>query len=293
MTKAINSFAPKISRIFRRSDIGHRSLTALGHSPVLSVLCALCALLSCPLVTSAAAPEERFDELRTTFEKGDFTRAQELAEDLLTDKHLSPQLFQFLGHIRYRQGDLGRAALWYLRASLFPPPVPEVRQNITYIHERTGNLRFPANSFRDQFSSRLSRAQWLELAMVSGWIFLFAVALYYLQVRSFALRTMLMLVRVIAVAIATVAVLGWLWHPSFEKIENLAIVTAPNTKAYTAATVTSGSVSSLPPGSEVKKLQERGTWCYVEIPVDDETRRGWVQMEALTPCWPFDPGYLE
>jgi hypothetical protein len=265
---------------------------------IIPKLCALCFVL-CLLAlhaTSAATPAERYDEVRATFEKQDYTRAQYLAEAILKDGHLSPELFQIMGHIRYRQGDLGRAALWYMRASLFPPPVPEIRQNLHYIHERTGNLRFPANSFRDQFSARLSRTQWAHVTIVSGWIFLFAVALFYLQNQSRALRTTLMLVRVLALSVVTIAALGWAWHPSYKKIENLAVVIAPNTKAYTAATVTSGSVSSLPPGSEVRKLEDRGAWCYVEIPVEsDDTRRGWVQSDVLTPFWPreFGTGYLE
>lgn len=246
-----------------------------------------------PLHAAASAPEERYNEVRTTFEKGDFSRAQHLGESLLQDGHLSPELFQLLGHIRYRQGDLGRAALWYGRASLFPPPVPEVRQNIAHIHDRTGNLRFPANGLRDQFTARLSRTQWAHVAITAGWIFAFAVALFYLHIRSFALRTLLMLVRVIAIGIATVAALGWYWHPSYESVGRLSVVTVPNAKAYTAATVTSGSVVALPPGSEIRKLEERGAWCYVEIPTEGEFRRGWVQSEVLTPFWPFEKGYLE
>jgi hypothetical protein len=254
-----------------------------------SVLCALCPMLF------AATPEERYAEVRANFEKTDFNRAQYLAESMMKDGHLSAELFQVMGHIRFRQGDLGRAALWYMRASLFPPPVPEIRQNLHYIHERTGNLRFVGNSFRDQFSARLTRSQWAHVTIICGWIFLFAVALYFIQRRSRALRTTLMLVLALAIALGSIAALGWYWHPSYKKIENLAIVTAPDTLAYTAATVTSGSVSKLPPGSEVRKLEDRGSWCYVEIPVENGTRRGWVQSDVLTPFWPkdFSPAYLE
>lgn len=254
----------------------------------------LCVIIACgSLQGAAAAPEERYAEVRTQFEKGDFSRAQHLAESLLKDGHLSPELFQLMGHIRYRQGDLGRATLWYGRASLFPPPVPEVRQNIAHIHDRTGNLRYPANSVRDQFTARMSRTQWAHVAVTAGWVFVFAVALFYLHIRSFALRTLLMLVRVVALGIATVAACGWYWRPSYEDVGKIAVVTSPNAKAFTAATVTSGSVVALPQGSEIRKLEDRGTWCYVEIPTEGEFRRGWVQSEVLTPFWPFEKGYLE
>ena len=136
----------------------HRMRHTMQHTALAarSALCMLLLLLLCPMLAIASSPEERYDEVKTNFEKGDFTRAQYLGEAMLKDGQISPQLFQLLGHIRYRQGDLGRAALWYSRASLFPPPVQEVRQNITHIHERTGNVRFPANTFLDQFSSRLT-----------------------------------------------------------------------------------------------------------------------------------------
>lgn len=252
------------------------------------------ALALCHLSPGAERPpEDRYAEMKANFEKNDFSRAAYLGEDLIKNGHLSPQLFQLMGHIRYREGDLGKAAVWYLRASLFPPPIPEVRQNIAHIHDRTGNVRFAANGFRDQFSSRLSRTQWAHLAITAGWIFIFTLTIYLLKVRSHGLRTLLMLVRVLALGVVTVAALGWYWHPSYEKIANLAVVTTPNAKAYTAATVTSGSVVALPPGSEIRRLEERGAWCYVEIPTEGEYRRGWVLAEWLTPFWPFDRGYLE
>ena len=251
------------------------------------------AVLSTLLPAAERSAEERYADMKANFEKNDLSRAAHIGEDLISSGHLSAQVFQLMGHIRYREGDLGKAALWYLRSSLFPPRVPEIRQNIAHIHDRTGNLRFPANDFRDQFSSRLSRTQWAHLAIVAGWIFLFAVAIHHLLIRSRDLRTFLMLVRVLALGTVVVAALGWYWHTSYEKIEKLAVITTPNAKAYTAATITSGSVVSLPPGSEVRRLEERGPWCYVEIPTEGEFRRGWVLEEWLTPFWPFDRGYLE
>ena len=103
----------------------------------------------------------------------------------------------------------------------------------------------------------------------------------------------MVLVAVLASVVAVIAGLGWYWHPSFEKIERLAYVTTPETKAFTAATVTSGSVSALPPGSSVRILEDRNLWSYVEIPAEGDYRRGWVQTAALTRFWPYDPGYLE
>src|SRR6188472_2690307 len=97
-----------------------------------------------------SALETRYKDLRDTFEKGNYEQARNLGEKLVEDRHLSPELFQILGHTNYRLGDLGQATLWYKRASIIPPPSTEIRQNLAHIHDRTGNLSFPSNSLRDQ-----------------------------------------------------------------------------------------------------------------------------------------------
>ena len=216
---------------------------------------------------------------------------------MLDSNHLSPQLLQLLGHVRYREGDLGRAALWYLRSSLFPPPTLETRQNLAHIHDRTGNLSFPSNGFQDQFAAHFTRSEWCIMAVICGWTVVLSLFIAFLLCRPGWLRTSLCTLATLAVISGTAGFLGWYWHPSYEKIRDLAIVTATDARAYTAASTTSGSVVQLPPGSEVRKLEDRGAWCYVEIPTDGEHRRGWVQNDALSPFWPadrkFDPGYLE
>ena len=276
-------------------------LPAPFHRLMLCLIALACAGKS--VLHAAESPKERYQAVRTAYEKGDFARAQKLGEGMVKEHLLSPQLFQLLGHALYRQGDLGGASLWYQRASLFPPPSPELRQNIAHIRDKTGNLSFPANSFRQQYTARLDRTKWFNAAISASWAFLFAVVIHHLFVRSQGLRTVLMLVRVLALVVATLAWLGWAWHPSFTKLQDIHVVMTPGTRAYTAATTTGGLVSPLPPGTELRRLEERGAWSYVELPPRPFTAdasasertplRGWVQTSALTPFWPFDPGYLE
>jgi hypothetical protein len=235
-------------------------------------------------------PDQRFIAMRAAFDQGDFAKSQQMGEALIKDKHLSPELFQLLGHTRYRLGDLGQAALWYKRSALFPPPVPEVRQNIAHLHDRTGNVSFPSNGFRDQLSARLARSQWMKLAIICGWVIVISLTLIALYVGNNGLRTLLLTSSTLALVIGVIALFGWNWHPSYQSIRALSLVTTPNTKAYTAASSTSGAVVELRVGSEVRKLEDRGQWCYVEIPTDTENRRGWVLNSVLSPLWAEDLG---
>ncbi len=71
------------------------------------------------------------------------------------------------------------------------------------------------------------------------------------------------------------------------------VVTAREVLAYTAATLTSGSViDRIPPGSQVRLLEKRGAWSYIEIPTSDEHVRGWIESATYTPLWPWDMGLL-
>ncbi len=238
--------------------------------------------------------EDRYNEAKAAFEKGDYAKTKTLGEKLILEEHLSPELFQILAHTYYRLDDYGQAALWYKRSSIFPPPSPEIRQNLAHIHDRTGNLNFPSNSLQSQFSGKLPRTLWLVLMISGGWIFLFAAVWTMLFAKSIRIRSWLILIQVMALLLVMGSWFGWQWHPSYKMIEHLAIVTTKDVMAHTAATVTSGSVTKLPLGSEVRILEDRGIWSYIEVYSEQQDiRRGWVQNNKLTPLWPYHASYMD
>ena len=77
-----------------------------------------------------------------------------------------------------------------------------------------------------------------------------------------------------------------------QRVKDVMVVTAKEVSAYTAATLTSGSVIDLPPGSQVRLLEKRGAWSYVEIPSGTEPVRGWVESATYTPLWPWEMALL-
>lgn len=243
-------------------------------------------------------PQERFAEARNAFEQGDFQKAQSIGEALIDARHFSPELFQLLGNTRYRMGDLGHAALYYQRAAMLPSPSAETRQNIAHIHERTGNFYFPSNGFRHQFSASFSRSDWLAIASASGWILTLCCITAFFYFRTGNLRALLLTIAVLALAGETTSVLGWLWRPSHDEIRDISVITSKDTLAHTAASSTSKSMAPLPPGSQVRQIENRGSWSYVEFhdanpPPDGKNIRGWVRTESMTPLWPYDPALLE
>jgi hypothetical protein len=238
---------------------------------------------------AAASPDEVYKQAVQEIEKGNFTRAQYLAESLTKRKppQLSAEVFELIGHARYRQDDMGRAALWYQRAQLLDARSPELRQNLRHLRDKLGFITFSPSSPMVEWSYWLPANQWVLLATAGVWLILLALAWRVLAgrratgwVAAFCVIGFLMAAP--AAALAAVRV------PGAERVRDVAVVVLPDVSAFTAATVTSGSVIDLPPGTQVRMLERRGAWVYVEIPNAQEPLRGWVEVPALAPLWPWE-----
>lgn len=239
---------------------------------------------------TAASPDEVYQQAVAEIEKGNFTRAQYLAESLTKKKppHLSAEVFQIIGHARYRQGDMGRAALWYQRAQLLDGRNAELKQNLRHIHERTRYLSFGESSPLRLASFYLSTNEWLILAASGVWLIFLSLAwrVFAGDGRRSSWPVVASVIGlVIIIPASTFAALRPLGP---DRVKDISIVTLPDVNSYTGATVTSGSVISLPPGSQVRTLETRGPWLYVEIPGSPENLRGWVEAAAVTPLWTWD-----
>lgn len=238
---------------------------------------------------AAASPDEVYQEAATEIEKGNFTRAQYLAESLTKKKPplLSAEAFQIIGHARYRQGDMGRAALWYQRAQLLDGRNVELNQNLRHIHDRIRYLSFEESSPLRLASYYLSTNEWLVLAASGVWLFFLSLAwrVFTRQKASSWPVVASVIGLFVAIPASTFAALRPLGP---DRVKGISIVTLPDVNSYTSATVTSGSVISLPPGSQVRTLETRGPWLYVEIPGSPDNLRGWVEAAAVTPLWTWD-----
>jgi hypothetical protein len=268
----------RLRRLFRES---------LARAALLFLL-----LTAVPLAAAEESPEAVYREAVTLLEKGDFGRAQYLAEGLTKGEPpvLGADLFELIGHARYRQEDPGRAALWYQRAQLIDGRSPELRQNLRHLFEQYRYLSFSEPSTLAGWSLKLTLDEWLLLTTIGFWLTLLPLTWRVLSRRSSS-WTQTLTVCGLVLLLPAVA-LAALRPASAQRVHELAIVTAPDIRAYTAATTTAGTVIDLPPGSQVRLLEKRGAWVYAEVPSRPENLRGWVENRALTPLWPWDPALI-
>lgn len=268
----------RLRRLFQKS---------LARSALLLLL-----LATASLAAAEESPDAVYREAVALLEKGDFGRAQYLAEGLTKREPavLGADLFELIGHARYRQEDPGRAALWYQRAQLLDGRAPELRQNLRHLFEQYRFLSFGDSSTLAGWSLKLTLNEWLLLAAAGLWLTLLPLTWRVLSRRpaSWPLTVAACGLALLLPAAAFAA----LRPASAERVDELHIVTAPDIRAYTAATTTSGTVIDLPPGSQVRLLEKRGAWIYAEVPSRPENLRGWVENRALTPLWPWESSLI-
>lgn len=234
-------------------------------------------------------PAQTYTKALAAFESGKFKEAQYHAESLVKDPataSLSPQLFELIGHARYRADDLGRAALWYRRAEFFTPRDPELRQNLRHLDDRVRFLSFQSQSPLHAWSLKLSQTEWLIAASIGFWLLLLPLSWIVISKKRPPLALFTSAVGGILL-IAAGIVLAIRPTPQ-DRVQDIAVITAKDIRAHTAAATTAGSVIDLPPGSTTRILEVRGAWSYCEIPYQPAPLRGWVENSALTPLWPYD-----
>lgn len=242
------------------------------------------------------SPDAVYRQAREALEKGQFTKAQYLGETLTRREPpaLSAAVFALIGHARYRQDDLGRAGLWYQRAQLLEPANPEVRQNLRHLDEKLRFFRFNSDSPFAEVSLLLQENTWIIIASVGVWLVLLAVMRCILassgKRRSGACALVFTIVGLILLIPA--ATFAAIRPGPGDRVKDVMVVTQRDVRAYTAATLTSGSVIDIPPGSQVRLLEKRGAWSYVDVPSEDEPVRGWIESATYTPLWPWAPALV-
>lgn len=281
-------------------DAGARGRILSTLAPLLrnaGIFIAALALLSGAAAAADAAPDEVYQQAREALEKGKFTQAQYLGESLTKQEPpaLSAALFALIGHARYRQDDMGRAGLWYQRAELLEPANPEVRQNLRHLDEKLRFFRFTAGSPLAEWSLLLPKNTWIIAASAGVWLVLLAVLRCILTAsRQTAGGACALIVSLLGLLLfIPSAALAAIRPDPGQRVRDIVVVTAKeNISAYTAATLTSGSVIDLPPASQVRLLEKRGAWSYVEIPSGADPVRGWIESATYTPLWPWQASLL-
>lgn len=226
-----------------------------------------------PLLTRPAlAEDDSFSAANHAYEQGKFSEAKIGYEKLVEAGEWSANLFYNLGNADHRLGAPGRAILGYERALALDPAHPEARANLEVLRQLTGAKR-RATGWQDKLLGWPAGDAWVAGAAAAGWIAIFGIALLFTAKRGE--KTALWMVTTAGLLTCAYLVAAWWWQ---QQERATAIVVVRSTEARLQPADSAGLAETLPAGSRVQILRERGDWLYCMLPGQ---KPGWIARPAL------------
>jgi hypothetical protein len=216
----------------------------------------LCALFASALTASCA----EFETANRLYDEGKFLEAKQLYEKLVADGQWSANLFYNLANADFRLGAPGVAALNYERTLALDAHHPEAAMNLRLLRDQTG-ARVTPSSWRDHLFASIPSNLFDMVGAAAAWLAIFSLTAIILR-RSTASPN-LWLVFILALVLAAYCGAG-IWHRAADA--SLAIVTARQAEARLAPADRAARAETLPAGSRVRAISERGEWIYCALP---------------------------
>lgn len=222
------------------------------------------------LLLTATVRAGDFEAANEFYDQGKFSDAKQLYERLVGQGEWSANLFYNLGNTDYRLGARGRAVLNYERALVLDGAHSEARANVQWLRAQTG-ARLPERGWWERGFPEAFGNVFAIGGVVAGWLVIFGFVASLIGRRSWGLVTC-------ALFLAGYGACGvWLQ----ERDRRVAVVTAQEAVARLAPADRASVAESLPAGSRVRILSERGEWIYCALPGGG---LGWIavgQLEAI------------
>src|SRR5260370_41186559 len=226
--------------------------------PRIAFSCAVMWLVSATFLMGQSAA--RFGKANQEYAAGDFKAAIADYEELMRSGQDTPNLFYNLGNAYFRQNNFGRAILNYERALALDPHHPEAQANLRVARDEARALELVPNRWERIFAFA-DENQYALVASTSCWIGIFSVAAWVLgrgRGRG-AVALSILSLSIFAIAVGASYELG-----RGKNGRGLAIVTGDKVEARLATADNANRVLTLPAGSEIKIVSQRGDWLYAE-----------------------------
>ncbi len=208
-----------------------------------------------------------FDNANQLYDEGKFAEAKQAYERLVGSGEWSANLFYNLGNADYRSGAPGKAVLNYERALALEGSHAEARANLKWLREQTG-AKTGERRWWEYAYPAMPGSVFAVVGVVAFWGGVFAVAGVIFRRRFFGWGAF-------AFVLAVYAAVG-VWRADQETA--VAIITGKETSAKLAPADRAGLAETLPLGSRVRVLSERGEWIYCALPGGG---RGWIAETHL------------
>lgn len=228
----------------------------------------------------AADTEADFQKANQLFQDKEYVEAIALYRDILADGVESAPLYFNLGNAYFKDGDLGRAILYYLKARRLDPSDNDIAANLEFARQFTsiqmeGVKLNPISTF---FESVVGPYRLNTLAWLSSLLFILFFSLLSLRY-GFGFRNSSLRVGTTVVLILLV-VSSWMTSFKYrhDYLTQRAVIVADECPVHSGPYEQSDIELEAAPGLVVELLTESGEYYNVLF---DNKRRGWIKKNLV------------
>ena len=230
--------------------------------------------------TCLATPEEDFRAANELYEAREYSKAIDLYLRILDQGEESPALYFNLGNAYFKNGDLGHAILYYLRARRLDPADNDIVSNLEFARSFTrvqmaGVQINPIKSFLESAVEpyRLNTLAWISsLAFVL--LFCLLILRFGVGLRNSALRAGIITTLVLLLVFSFVTSFKY----RHDYLTSRAVLVAEDCPVRTGPSEQSDIELEAAPGLVVEILSESGDYFNVLF---QNKRRGWIRKELI------------
>lgn len=245
----------------------------MKNSPVIAA-----AVLVFVLGTFARA--DGLSDARARFQDGEYEQASKLFEQSLEKSPPSAAVFFELGRALNKSGQEARAALNFRRALVLDPRFAPAR---SALQESNVALGIPPakQDWRSDVGERIPLDSLTLGGTVLFWIGA-SVGLAAFFAPVFRVRRLVAGILFLAMGFGALA-LAWLCDPRIAFANSAVVLTNGGASFLSSPADQSEKIASLPQGSLVEVLSQRGRWFYGQLPGG---AKGWFLTEGIVPLIP-------
>jgi tetratricopeptide (TPR) repeat protein len=220
------------------------------------------------ILAVCAQADSYFADAREAYDAGKFADAKRIYEEGLRT-NADANLFINHGNACFRLGDNGRAILSYERALVASPSHPDAAENLKFVRNRAG-ARVEDPGWRERILTAIPRraAPWVATSV--AWFGCAWAAMAFARRRVLGLVAGGMLI-----ALGATYAAGLVWME--KRRSQTAIVVVAKAEARNEPLDRATIAETLPAGSRVREIGQRGAWKYCELPSGG---RGWLPAET-------------
>lgn len=239
-------------------------------------------------LAQAPSPTDLMEEANDQYERGEYAAAAQQYEALIDSGYEDATLYYNLGNAYFRNGDVGRAVLNYLRAEELSPRDADIRANLELARSRTVDR---VESGGESLFASVSNAarRWVtvgEMGVISLLLWAAsAIAIGTLIVwRTIPRRTVVWNGAFVATAATLVSLLLLVSMLYANSNDDSAVIVESTVKVMSGPGDQYEEEFTLHSGAQVRLVDTRQGWVRIALPGDD--LQGWAPsdtVEALRP----------